>query len=167
MAMKNSAFLTLASIALVSGCSAKQEAPQSADNLSAVAPGAAAKPASDDGIFKYTITTDIDAESDQIEILVAMNSVKGQYPVRYDLDCEGDGEFEHQGLTENKRCLYKKNSGRHQIWVRGEIPGMFLCARRDKNLKCDSKVPEDQKHPLCNTPLDSDHSAKAVILIDS
>ncbi len=38
MAMKNSAFLTLASIALVSGCGAKQEAPQSADNLSAVAP---------------------------------------------------------------------------------------------------------------------------------
>ena len=79
--------------------------------------------------FKYTITTDIDTKNENVEILVAINDVNGQYPVKYDLDCDSDGEYEYTGLTENQKCIYNKNSGTHQISVRGDIPGMFLCKR--------------------------------------
>ena len=121
-----------------------------ADAPTGVAPSdvpAVAAPAANDGIFKYTITTDIDVKltamnsGDNIEILVAMNSVGGQYPVKYDLDCEGDGEFEYKDLTINKKCIYKKNTGKHQIWVRGEIPGMFLCSNPDLYHKVYKSLP--------------------------
>ena len=85
--------LAIASLASVSSCGTKQEAVDAhVETDSAVAASASV-----DSIFKYTITTDIDANNDNIEILVAMNSVDGQYPVKYDLDCEGDGEFEYRG----------------------------------------------------------------------
>ena len=64
-----------------------------------------------------------------VEILVTINSMNGIYPIKYDLDCEGDGEYEYTGLTENQKCVYKSNTGNHQIWVCGDIPAMFLCAR--------------------------------------
>ena len=164
--MKKIVFLTLAlaSLALANSCSTKQEAPKSAANVQQ----AADAPASGDDIFKYTITTDISnsSEDDEIKILVAMNSVNGQYPVKYDLDCEGDGEFEYKGLTDNQKCIYKENSGNHQIWVRGEIPAMFLCAR-SLEVNCGPEVPEEDKHPLCDAPEEGDHSTKAVISIDS
>ncbi len=153
--MKKLVILTLAltSLAIASSCGTKQEVPKPAEDV---------QQAADDGVFKYTITTDIDAENDRIEILVALNSVDGQYPVRYDLDCEGDGEFEYKGLTDNKKCIYKKNSGKHQIWVRGEIPGMFLCARQrvcPEGVKCNFQPRRE--------PAEQDHSKDAVISIDS
>ena len=85
-----------------------------------------------DDIFKYTITTDIDTKGrHNIEILIAVNSVNDQYFVEYELDCEGDGEFEYKALKGSKKCIYKKNSGKHQIWLRGDIPAIFLCKRPD------------------------------------
>ncbi len=202
--MKKLTLLTLAitSIALVSSCGAKQEnlksnadvqqtadaptiaapadAPTVADAPSDApaepAPSVDAKPASGDGIFKYTITTDVNdfeiakllgQEINNIEILVAMNSVGGKYPVKYDLDCDGDGDFEYKGLADNQKCIYKKNSGKHQIWVRGEIPAMFLCARKLDDVNCGPEVPEEQKNRLCDAPLEKDHSSEGVISIDS
>ena len=179
--MKNLTFLTLAiaSLAFVCGCSTKQETPKSAANVQQTA---------DDGIFKYTITTEIDprfddgeadpdaaAESDTIEILVAMNSVGGQYSVNYDLDCDGDGTFEYKALTDNQKCIYKKNSGKHQIRVRGEIPAMFLCARRPPDILCepaDSEFNSEldtgyEPDIKCDAPVRTDHSTKAVVSIDS
>ncbi len=136
--------LSLTLIAILCSCNTKQEAPKDDINAQQAAPTA---PVPGDEIFKYTITTDIEADGENIEILVAMNSVQGQYPVKYDLDCEGDGEFEHKGLTDNQKCIYKKNSGKHQIWVRGEIPGMFLCSGAERTA--------------------SKHNEKAVISVDS
>ena len=171
--MKIITLLALALIAIVSGCKSKIESPQ------VVAENAAEK-ASEDGIFKYTIRTDVsnipeDDEwnnsemnnSDEIEILVAMNSVGGQYPVKYDLDCEGDGDFEYKGLTKDQKCIYKRNSGRHQIWVRGEIPAMFLCAQRTFDDECGPDVPESNRSIQCDAPLRNDQSGKAVVSIDS
>ena len=177
MAMKKLTLLTLAfaSFALLGSCGAKQETPNpdalAQQTTNAVAPSdapaaaapsaapAAAAPAANDGIFKYTIktdfvTTDIDSNTENIEILVAINSVEGQFPVKYDLDCEGDGDFEYKGLTNNQKCIYKKDSGKHQIWLRGEIPAMVLCQRE--------KSPECEKRAIC-----PDDSKNAVISIDS
>ena len=88
--------------------------------------------------FKYTITTgdriellknaeNGKEENLQITIFIYVNSVDDTYPVKYDLDCEGDGEFEFTGLTESHHCTYKPNSGTHQIWLRGDIPSINLC----------------------------------------
>ena len=156
--------LSLTLIAILCSCNTKQEAPKDDINAQQAAPTA---PAPGDEIFKYTITTDIEADGENIEILVAMNSVQGQYPVKYDLDCEGDGTFEFNGLTDNQKCIYKKNSGTHQIWLRGEIPGMFLCARRPEEVDCGPEVPDDINNFLCVVPLENDQSTKAVISIDS
>ena len=150
----------LASCTKPSPSSTSETAPATTD-APAVVP-----PADDASIFKYTITTDIDAKSDDINILVAMNSVSGQYPVKYDLDCEGDGKFEKIGLTDDVKCVYKKNTGKHQIWVRGEIPAMFLCAKRREDIDCGPDVPKE-KLITCDLPLRDDHSAKAVVSIDS
>ena len=90
-----------------------------------------------------------------------MNSEKGKYPVKYDLDCEGDGDFEYKGLTENRRCVYKKDSGRHQIWVRGEIPGIYLY---DRSWSC----PPCPDHALCELCIpEKDDSQLAVVSVDS
>ncbi len=124
----------------------------------------AAAPASDDHIFKYTITTDFNGAKDQIAILVAMNSEKGKYPVKYDLDCEGDGDFEYKGLTENQKCVYKKDSGNHQIWLRGEIPAMILCGRAPEPCP---KGAYCEQLPLEDGPVGDDDSRYAVISIDS
>ena len=80
--------------------------------------------------FKFTVQTNIPTiKSTDVKILVAINSGNDEYPVKYDLDCDGDGTFEYTGLTENHICTYNKDSGNHQIWIRGNIPGLFLCAR--------------------------------------
>ena len=162
--------IVLASLTIANSCGTKQEVPKTADDVQQTAPSTAAPavaaPNSGDDIFKYTITTDIDEENDNIDILVAMNSVGGQYPVKYDLDCEGDGDFEYKELKDNKKCIYKKNSGTHQIWVRGEIPAMFLCARRPDDDRCNPEF-KRFKNPLCDAPDAGDHSWKAVVSIDS
>ncbi len=177
--------LAFASLALLRSCGTKQEASKPADDVQQTAdaptvaadapsdapaepaPSVDAKPASGDDFFKYTITTDIDADGDNIDILVAMNTNGGQYSVNYDLDCDGDGDFEYKGLADNQKCIYKKNSGKHQIWVRGEIPAMFLCARKLDDVNCGPEVPEEQKNRLCDAPLEKDHSSEGVISIDS
>ncbi len=168
MAMKNSAFLTLASLALVCSCGTKQETPKSDTHIQQAASTAPSEnPLSDDEIFKYTITSDhinVNDEDDHIEILVVIHSVDGQYPVKYDLDCEGDGDFEYKGLSDIQKCIYPNDSGTHQIWVRGEIPAMVLCDRRPENVDC---KPEDKKHQLCDAPVGTDHSDYAVLSIDS
>ncbi len=102
-----SILFALALLALMSSCAQKQEAANPA------------APPADDHIFRYTITTKLPDAKDQIEILVAMNTLEGKYPAQYYRDCEGDGEFEYKGLTENQKCVYKKNSGKHQICIRG------------------------------------------------
>ena len=79
--------------------------------------------------FKFTVQTNIPNINTNVKILVAINSGNNEYPIDYDLDCDGDGTFEYTGLTESHNCIYKKNSGNHQIWIRGNIPGLFLCAR--------------------------------------
>ena len=112
-------------------------------------PTVAAKPSSDEDIFKYTINTNIATKDNDIKILVKIITKNGKDPVRYDLDCEGDGEFEYHGLTGNQKCIYKKNSGKHQIWMRGEIPAISLCFR--------AKNVQDE----------IDHSKSAIISIDS
>jgi hypothetical protein len=49
--------------------------------------------------FKYTITTDIkDDSSENISILIQINTMGNQAEAIYDLDCEGDGEYEFTGL---------------------------------------------------------------------
>ncbi|MBQ9817185.1 MAG: DUF285 domain-containing protein [Proteobacteria bacterium] len=79
--------------------------------------------------FKYTISIEPgdSQRPNDIDIIVAINSVESKYPVKYDLDCEGDGNYEYIGLTDHHTCIYKPNSGNHQIWVRGNIPAMWLC----------------------------------------
>ena len=177
------ALLTIASLALACSCATKQEAaqPSAVSAAQAAVPSAdkatnPAAQASSDDIFKYTITTELADAPENIEILVAMNTLRGQSPAKYDLDCEGDGEFEYKGLTENQNCVYKKNSGQHQIFVRGEIPAMFLCERKPKEdpchcpegMLCDPCVSLFEIHPeLRIVPEEGDYSFKAVVSIDS
>ena len=101
--------------------------------------------------FKFTITTDIDkdlddetdideesddetdideeANNEDVKIIISINKLDGKQTILYDLDCESDGEYEFTGLSDNHECIYKPNTGTHQISVRGEIPGLYLCAR--------------------------------------
>ena len=104
--------------------------------------------------FKFTITADIKAEQicyaayvdddgeqiysceqpqdlDVIKVLVVVQDVDGKFPILYDLDCESDGIYEFTGLTTpHAFCTYKNHSGKHQISIRGNIPGMILCTRK-------------------------------------
>ena len=96
--------------------------------------------------FKYTITTDVEEMKNNewfdreeknndfynmpdgnVVISIQINTVDGKLSTKYDLDCEGDGDYEFKGLTDNHKCVYELNSGRHQIWIRGDIPAMWLC----------------------------------------
>ena len=133
--------------------------------------------------FKYTIRTDIESDwhSKDIEILVSVGRMikecsafgnleseecdesKGYHELKYDLDCEGDGEYEYNGLTESKKCIFKRNSGKHQIWVRGEIPVMWLCARKESQSHCRDNASDFQCSPLMGAP---DESWDAVISVD-
>ena len=88
--------------------------------------------------FKYTITTDLrpnlllDSEVVEIPVIVqhkpSEKSFGGYMDPLYDLDCDGDGDYEFKRLTGNHQCFYPKNSGKHQIWVRGDIGGLSLCS---------------------------------------
>ena len=194
--MNKNAFhiLTLALIVLVNSCSTIQDTAVSAvhstvyDAIDAVglvnnslkqdssksaatANSAKTKVTYNDDIFRYTIDTNFEREtydkSDNVQILIVMNSVNGQYPVRYDVDCEGDGEFEYKDLTENHKCIYQKDSGKHQIWLRGEIPAIILCSRRHAVDQCGPNLPKKYRSELCDLPLVYDHSGKAIVSIDS
>ena len=96
------------------------------------------------------------------------NNNQDNYQLKYDLDCEGDGDYEYIGLTESKKCTYKRNSGNHQIWVRGEIPLMWLCLRKYKSKNNDDNYCERRTSNIrCNAFLDEpDDSDTSVISID-
>ncbi len=94
-------------------------------------------------IFKFSITTgEIKAQNandknpqppEVIKITIHVDSVNNSYPVKYDMDCEGDGEFEYTDLKDEQNCVYPSNSGMHQIWLRGEIPSVHLCDTDDRD----------------------------------
>lgn len=67
-------------------------------------------------------------KNETIRYLVAVHTVDGKYPLQYDLDCDGDGVYEHKNLKDSFVCKYKYNSGNHQIHLRGDIPAIWLCA---------------------------------------
>ena len=83
--------------------------------------------------FQFTVRTDLNLDADTVPILIDVDSVQGQYPVLYDLDCEGDGDYEHKGLTGSAECRYPIRSGNHRIAMRGEIPSLRLCKQTHKN----------------------------------
>ncbi|MBQ9394854.1 MAG: BspA family leucine-rich repeat surface protein [Proteobacteria bacterium] len=81
-------------------------------------------------------------ESGNITIDIMINTVDGKYPAKYDVDCDGDGEYEQTDVTKNTKCEYKLESGKHQIALRGDIPGLYLCLpecpkglKKDKNFE--------------------------------
>ena len=92
--------------------------------------------------FMFTVDTDIIPDyvlSDLNElydgnVVIELFIYGHGYPVKYDLDCESDGDYEYKGLTEgaveNKHdgCIYKPNSGKHQISLRGDIHSIYLCS---------------------------------------
>ena len=80
---------------------------------------------------KSIVKIDTDPKSwkeETIRYLVAVHTVDGQYPLQYDLDCDGDGIYEHKNLKDSFVCQFKYNSGDHQIHLRGDIPAIWLCA---------------------------------------
>ena len=90
--------------------------------------------------FKFTITTDIandktdtdtsdtDKEKKYVRIPISIASNSVNDPVKYDVDCEGDGEYEQIDLTKDVKCVYTPNTGNHQIQIRGDISSMRLCS---------------------------------------
>lgn len=134
--------------------------------------------------FKFTITTDIDEESDDetdideeandedVKIIISMNKLDGKQTILYDLDCESDGEYEFTGLSDDHECIYKPNTGTHQISVRGEIPGLYLCARHPNEEVCARHPNEDACIPnykgfICDISSGEDASSVALKSIDS
>ncbi len=111
--------------------------------------------------LKYTIKTDIqssnrDNPNDDVVIIVRVISPDNS-AIRFDLDCNGDGEYEYISSDKDQKCIYQRNSGNHQIWVRGEIPEMLLCART-----C-----QEDDNNLCTFPkTDDDDSQFAVVSVD-
>ena len=78
--------------------------------------------------FKFTIDTySKNDRNEDIKISISINKLDGQYPVLYDFDCESDGEYEFSGVSGDHECLYKPNTGKHQISVRGNISAIKLC----------------------------------------
>ena len=165
--MKHSICIGLAifTIALCSGCAKKQTA--SENNPTDAEITAQNQDFSNRKPFQFTITTDRETDKENIEITVSINKLDGKYPVLYDLDCESDGDYEFTGLTDDQKCVFEKNTGKHQISVRGNIPGMFLCARHldDKN-DCDTGENNDVDF-RCKLTSNEDDSGKNVISIDS
>ncbi len=79
-----------------------------------------------------------------------LKALKDDPPVRFDLDCEGDGEYEYQGVTEMQKCVYPCATGatEHHIWLRGEIPSIVLCDPEEKG------------------ELKPDHSGQVILSVD-
>ena len=92
-----------------------------------------------------------------------MNKLDGKQTILYDLDCESDGEYEFTGLLDDHECIYKPNTGTHQISVRGEIPGLYLCARHPNEEACTP----DYKGFRCDISSGEDDSSVALKSIDS
>ncbi len=60
------------------------------------------------------------------EIVIHVQEVPNA-SIKFDLDCDGDGAYEFTGLTESTVCKYSEKTGKHQISIRGDIPGLVLC----------------------------------------
>ncbi|MBO4349363.1 MAG: hypothetical protein J6A01_00255, partial [Proteobacteria bacterium] len=63
----------------------------------------------------------------QFIVPVSVHKVDKEDVIDYDLDCDGDGVYEFTGLNKSHLCVYERDSGTHQIAVRGTIPSMTLC----------------------------------------
>ena len=100
---------------------------------------------------------------DEIKIFVNINDEGGKYPVKYDLDCDSDGTYEFMGLTTpNQYCTYKRDTGKHQIALRGDIPAMILCASQDDNCNTD----DNKNCSFLPRRDDASYIGKSVIAID-
>ena len=60
------------------------------------------------------------------EIAIHITELAGA-AANYDLDCDGDGVFERTGLSQSTSCKYEVKTGKFQIAIRGELPGIMLC----------------------------------------
>ena len=67
------------------------------------------------------------------EIVIHVEEMPGA-AVKYDLDCDGDGLFEQSGLTSHAVCQYQEQHGKHQIGIRGALPGLILCGDDEEEL---------------------------------
>ena len=118
--------------------------------------------------FKYTIKTDFERSNQKdVKIIVSINKLDGQFPVLYDLDCDSDGEYEFTGLSDEHECIYKPNTGKHQISVRGEIPGLFLCARQPYDEFYEFECPPYTNNFRCELSSGFDGSSLLLESIDS
>ena len=82
--------------------------------------------------FRFSVSTSAESsDADTVEIPITISNSVGNYPVLYDLDCDGDGVYEFTGLTASASCRFAKNSGNHQIAVRGNIPSILLCSKEE------------------------------------
>ena len=105
--------------------------------------------------FTFTISTDIESKNETIFIGINIDSLEDSsymdiinqeavevsekpYTVEYDLDCDGDGKYEHIGKTDFQTCSYQRNTGKHQIRIRGKIPAIRLCDMNDHDNKYQS-----------------------------
>ena len=110
--MKHITFVVIALsfMLAMTGCNKKPET-QPSDSLKAEGQtdnavenkgDSASSNSQDEGVFKFTINSDIDANAgtneDHLEIAIIVNDLDGKYPVHYDLDCDGDGEYEQKAL---------------------------------------------------------------------
>ena len=67
-------------------------------------------------------------ELEEFQMSFWINKSNENDRVLYDLDCDGDGIYEITGDNQlDFSCTYPKDSGKHQIRLRGEIPGVVLC----------------------------------------
>ena len=133
-----SILISILPLTSICGCAGKQ-APQSTptdnslqdpvaqdSNQSTPEPAPVANKNDGKNPFKFTIDTSY--SRDDLKVIIGVYSEDERFTVNYDLDCEGDGEYEYTGLTKMHTCSYKSYSGTHQVWVRGEIPAIRLCA---------------------------------------
>ena len=70
--------------------------------------------------FIFTLATTFDNAVVRIPVIDEENS-----KVLYDIDCNGDGEYETKSITGSIECVFPKK-GKHQISMRGEIPHLSL-----------------------------------------
>lgn len=130
--------------------------------------------------FKYTITTDVadfpkwaakfvDDNRKMITIPVGVINIAsgpeyatpgfpyGDYSIKFDVDCDGDGKYEFIGVTKQVNCSYNINSGKHQISMRGDIVALNLCSPA----ACD-----DELYSPCFRLGEEDQSQVAVLSVD-
>ena len=182
--MKHLSFITILTVALTTfGCAPKTQPMTVSDNAAESLQSHDNSEFSNRKPFKYSIVTDVEFENNDgnnvsditIVVLVQMNTLGGKFPAKYDLDCEGDGDYEFKGLTDNHECTYKLGTGKHQIWVRGDIPAMWLCTggriesnERPAGIDCQNLSYDDLNlYPGCLSMINKEnHSYGVVVSVD-